>query len=129
MMSQTTKEYLENMYERDMNNEEKIINCLNNIYDKLDEILEFESDVLTTYTFGMKSDARKSDDEIKKDYPSGISKDEHLHIQQEGLRGAVDELLKATRAGNQNGVNEAIYCALVRLIQIVDNLGKRVFNA
>ena len=86
-------------------------------------MLEFEID-----TFGLKSDVWKSDEDVKPDYPSGLDKHKHLSIQIEGLRGAAEDLLKHIRSNNQLGVNEALYCALIRLIQIADNLGKRSFN-
>lgn len=40
MVSQATKEYLKNMYDRDRNDDEKIINRVENLDDKLQEILD-----------------------------------------------------------------------------------------
>lgn len=159
MVSQATKEYLKNMYERDMSNDEIIIQRLNSsnessqeIVERLDTIIELlidKRDIFCGVTtckhhidlhklFGgcqvpecdCKQFYRKEVNEAIEisDYPSGISKDHHLHIQQEGLSSAAEDLLKATRAGNQNAVNEATYCALIRLIHIVDNLAKRNFG-
>ena len=109
-------------YQPDMSNEEIMIKRLDTLIDLAKETLDVMQMILENQNHLLRYTGI---DETKKDFPSGLNNEQHLAIQIEGLRGATEDLLRYARSDNQHSVNESMYCALQRLLQIVDNLGNR----